>query len=678
MHLNAFVQHCSSRATREGDMSRTGIHRALIVCQLAAIASLAGLSGCVGLVKANNTPLTISLTASPRVVHPGGSTVLTVKATGAIQIILTNNVDNTPQSIPAAGGTVNASPSKSTSYTATATGNNQSAVAEMLVIVSPGVINHVLFMMQENRTFDSYFGMLNPYRKANNFEKGDDGKLYDVDGIDGKLTKISNVNDEGQPFSLFKFTSTCVDDDSSAWLQSYGDVNRFDATVNRPIVMDGFVHTAEGFAKFCNQINPVTGLPNCAGLGAFSDTAGKRAMGYYDQGFLNYYYWMASQFELSDRWFSPVASESVPNRVATMSGGTTQGLVHDPGAEDHLNQQLNIPTIFQELDSAHVSWKIYYSTTLDQCLVTATNCPAPGFPVNRFPATTFTTFTYSGQYVYSKSSIHPNCVAPTQDSGTAVGDPANSFCIDPTHVAPLTQLITDMQNATLPSFAYIEPGYSNDDEHPGSNQSILKGQLSTATVINALMASPSWPESVFFFSYDEGGGPYDHVPPVPGHTNDNTDPSLGITTDIGSIAVNPDGFTPCVAPGGVPTVHCDLNPGTTPGSLPDPGANPADAPAQQGFAAQLGFRLPNMIVSPFSRRHYVSHTPIDHTAIIKFVESRFIGAGVHLTNRDAAQADLSEFFDFQNVPWAIPPTPPAGIPVPNGNDPNCHAGNMGP
>jgi phospholipase C len=571
------------------------------------------------------------------------------------------------------------SPSKNTSYTATATGNNQTAAAEALVLVSPGVINHVLFLMQENRSFDSYFGMLNPYRKANNFEKGDDGKLYDVDGIDDKLTKISNPTDNGTPISLFKFTSTCIDDDSSAWLQSYGDVNRFDFHADRPILMDGFVHTAEDFAIFCSQTN-TNGQPNCPGAGTFTDFEGKRAMGYYDQGFLNYYYYMASQFALSDRWFSPVSSESVPNRIATMSGGTTQGLVHDPGSEDKLNQQLNIPTIFQELDNANVSWKIYYSTTQDQCLTTATNCPGPGFSIDRFPATTFATFAYSGKYLYQKSSANPTCVAPTQDSGTAVNDPKNSFCIDTSHVAPLQQLITDMQKVALPSFSYIEPGYSNDDEHPGSNQSILKGQLSTATLINALMVSPSWPDSAFFFSYDEGGGPYDHVPPVPGHTNDYTDPSLGITTDISSIAVNPDAFNPCLPPlGSPPTVHCDLsraNP--TQHITADPGADPADAPAQEGFAAQLGFRLPNMIVSPYTRRHYVSHTPIDHTAVIKYVENRFIGPGAHLTNRDAAQPDLSEFFDFQNVPWAVPPTPPAGTPAPNGVDPNCHAGNMGP
>jgi phospholipase C len=661
-------------------MAHTRLKLGIVLFELAALfAALAVLSGCVGLVNANNAPLTVALSASPRVVHPGASTVLTVKATGAIQIVLTNNVDNTTTLIPPDGGTVSVSPSKNTSYTATATGNNQTAAAETLIIVNPGIINHVLFMMQENRTFDSYFGMLNPYRKANKFQKGDDGKLYDVDGIDDKLTQISNVNDEGQTFPLFKLTSTCIDDDSSAWLQSYGDVNPFDYKVDRPILMNGFVHTAEGFAKFCSQTDPVTGLPNCPGGGDFTDTAGKRAMGYYDQRFLNYYYWMASQFALSDRWFSPVSSESVPNRIATMTGGTTQGLVHNPGTEDKLDQQLDISTIFQELDNAHVSWKIYYATTQDQCLVTATNCPAAGTPVDKFPATTFATFTYSGNYLYAKSGIHPTCVAPTQDSGTAVGDPKNSFCIDPTHIAPITQLTTDMNNTALPSFAYIEPGYSNDDEHPGSDQSILKGQLATATLINALMASPSWQDSVFFFSYDEGGGPYDHVPPVPGHTNDKTNASLGITTDISSIAVNPDAFNPCVPPGGVPTINCDLTAADpVHGVFPDPGADPADAPAQQGFAAQLGFRLPNMIVSPFSRRHYVSHTPMDHTAVIKFVENRFIGPGAHLTNRDAAQPDLSEFFDFKNVPWGIAPTPPAGVPVPNGNDPNCHAGNMGP
>jgi len=161
---------------------------------------------------------------------------------------------------------------------------------------SSSSVDHVIFMLQENRSFDTYFGMLNSYRQANQWNVGDDGNTYNVDGIDDKLTKFVNEDDEGQSFGLFKLNSTCVDDMTSAWLESYGDVNRYDFGVNRPILMDGFVHTAEGFAKAG------------AGDGSFTDLVGLRTMGYYDQGILNYYYYMASQFAISDRWFSPVAS----------------------------------------------------------------------------------------------------------------------------------------------------------------------------------------------------------------------------------------------------------------------------------------------------------------------------------------------------------------------------------
>jgi phospholipase C len=95
----------------------------------------------------------------------------------------------------------------------------------------------------------------------------------------------------------------------------------------------------------------------------------------------------------------------------------------------------------------------------------------------------------------------------------------------------------------------------------------------------------------------------------------------------------------------------------------DPGVKSTDAPAVHGFAAQLWFRVPNFVVSPFTRKHYVSHVPMDHTAVIKFVENRFISSSTHLTNRDAAQPNLLDFFDFTNKPWATPPSPPTPTPV---------------
>jgi phospholipase C len=63
------------------------------------------------------------------------------------------------------------------------------------------------------------------------------------------------------------------------------------------------------------------------------------------------------------------------------------------------------------------------------------------------------------------------------------------------------------------------------------------------------------------------------------------------------------------------------------------------------------------VISPFSKPHYVDHTPIDTTAILKLIELRFNLNS--LTARDAAQPDISKlFFDFTNKPNLTPPTPP--------------------
>ncbi len=623
--------------------------RAVAVLAALAFAYLLLLTGCGGGAtqgnpgssggSGSNPPAapTATLTANPSTIKPGQSSTLSWSMTNASSA----QIDNGIGAVQVPSGSTIVTPKQTTTYTLTVTGAGGTATANATVTVTGSLssLSHVIFMLQENRTFDTYFGMLNPYREANGYNVGDDGKTYSVDGIDDKLSRFVNYDDEGQPFQLFKFQSACVDDMTSAWLESYGDVNRYDFSLNRQILMDGFVHTAEGFAK------------SGSGDGQFTDLVGMRAMGYYDQDILNYYYFMASQFAISDRWFSPVSSKSTPNRIATMTAGTTQGLVHDPFADDNLTNQLNIETIFQELDQNQVPWKIYYSLTEGGCTDEDGDCGQGGHS-NDFPVTTFSDFSYSTKYLYENPQ-HNACSPPTIGSLQAVGDQSDAFCIDPNHLAPIAQYLKDVAGDALPSYAFIETAYGHSDEHPGSGQSILFGQQQVASLINALMQSPSWASSVFFLSYDEAGGPFDHVPPVPGHSNDNTDSGLGTIPDISTIAVNADSYWPCLPPGGgPPTLHCDLH-------SDDPGASPGDAPAQKGFAAQLGFRLPNMVVSPFARKHYVSHIPMDHTAILKFVENRFVNSGAHLTNRDAAQPNMMDFFDFVDVPWSTPPTPPA-------------------
>jgi hypothetical protein len=403
-------------------------------------------------------PPTVTISANPTSVNAGTPSTLTVNATLATQVTVTGT-DGSSYNFPVVGGAVTngtkvVTPAITTTYTATATGPSSNAAATATLTVVPGItsINHVVFMLQENHSFDNYFGMLNPYREdplgtgtcPNNADGvpqcwniGDDGNTYTVDGIDDKLDTISNEADDGTVIPLYKFTTTCIDDDSSAWLSSYGDANRWDFTTSRKIKMDGFVHTAEGFAANCL----IQG--NCSG-NFTDDTDGMRSMGYYDQGFLNYYYFMAAEFALSDRWFSPIATKSTDNRVATYTGGTTQGLVYDPGYNDHLGG-VSAKSIFQELDQNNVSWKVYYTLTDGQC-GSPDDC-TPG--AASYPATNLGYVYYPDKYLY-KNLTHAACVAPTQPS-SVVGDPSNYFCIDPTHVAPLTQYYSDVANGALAS-----------------------------------------------------------------------------------------------------------------------------------------------------------------------------------------------------------------------------------
>jgi phospholipase C len=618
------------------------------------------------------TATAVTIVANPTSIPSGNSSTLTITTANATALSVTGS-DGTTYTVPVAGGKQTVSPTVTTTYTAKATGASGSVSATAAVTVTAGTgasaVNHVIFMMQENHTFDNYFGMLNPYRATNKWNVGDDGNTYNVDGIDPQLNtvaninNVSNVNDQGVTYKLFKLASTCIDDATSGWLESYGDMNRYDFAESRTIKLDGFVHDAQGYATSCIASG------HCSG--DFTDATGQRVMGYYDEEYLNYYYYMASQFALSDRWFSPVSAKSTPNRLATLTGGTTQGLVFDPGADDHIGQR-PINSIFQALDKAGVSWKVYYTDTAGQCL-DPDDCPPEAQATGLYPATTLTYLTYFQKYL----KLNPNhlaCVAPTVAS-SAVGDTSNSFCIDPTHVAWLSQYYTDLTNGTLPAFSYIEAGYGQNDEHPGSFQPVLVGQAAIAKVINAFMGSTSYSDSVFFFAYDEGGGPYDHVPPMPGHSNDKTDPSMLPIPDIASISVNPDvdpAFWPCLPPvGTLATAHCDLK-------SDDPGAHSGDAAAEKGFAAQIGFRVPNFVVSPFAKRHYVSHIPMDHTAVLKFVEDRFIGNKVYLTKRDAAQPDLLDFFDFNTAPWATPPTPPIPVTDASLSKNTCTPSEMGP
>jgi phospholipase C len=424
-------------------------------------------------------------------------------------------------------------------------------------------INHIVIMLQENRSFDHYFGAMTQYRTANNIP---------INSSDGKINDLSQaVGYKSDGIAPYHTGSVCTEDLSPDWEEHHIDINSKDPAAASPTNFDmaGFVPVARGESQFFANQNPPILL---------ADQTGKRAMGFFDDTQLNYYYFMASNFGMSDNLHSPLPSNTPANRMF-IHAATSQGWAHRPQA------QLNAKTIWQELDAAGISWKIYVTD----------------FEI----ASRFNNFkTYLDFFTY------------WNQIGTA-GQNA--------HVVSLKDYFTDVANGTLPSVSFIEAGYfSGKDEHTSninpalgkaSPESVQVGAKAVEQIINALMASPSWKDSIFLFGFDEGGGAFDHAPPV--------------------AVPSPDGIKPR-----------DLIAGK-------------DVP---GDFTMTGTRIPNMVISPFSKKNFVSHTPMDYTAFLKLIETRF---GLPpLTQRDASMPDMTEFFDFSTAtgPWGTPPDPTT-IPV---------------
>jgi phospholipase C len=427
-------------------------------------------------------------------------------------------------------------------------------------------VNHIIVMAQENRSFDTYFGHLMQYWQKNGYPQATNGTT-----LDGMPDNASNVGDPpagGGPaptITAFPLVTMCVENPSPSWNESHVDFNKLDSLST--------VYKGDGFAQTAGHEGPI------------NDVIGARVMGYYTGDNMNYYYFMASNFATSDRWFSPALSRTQINRQY-MLAGTSQGHAYPVTAID---PPLTAKTIVQLLDENHITWKDYVH------------------PLNQpNPCTTASCLigqSYLNQFTYA-STILKN---------------------EPQNIVPVDQFLTDAQNGTLPQVAFVEPASAEGlDEHPADIGSgavdIQQGAKFVASLINGFMSSQSWKDSVFFLTWDEGGGFYDHVSPQPMPSPDGIPPK---DLRAGDICLNSDGSI-----NSSPTCNFQYT----------------------------GYRLPLVVISPFTKKNYVSHTVADYTAILKFIETRFNLKS--LTARDAAQMDMTEFFDFNAVPWRTPPTPP--------------------
>jgi phospholipase C len=234
----------------------------------------------------------------------------------------------------------------------------------------------------------------------------------------------------------YHIQTTCAENQSPSWDEEHVDANRYDPA-SSTATMDGFVYVAGRFSR---------------DIGG-ADIQGLRVMGYYDDTDLRYYYFMATEFATSDRWFALVMSNSMGNRIFVLAG-TSAGHAYP------FTTTLSNLNIFELLDNNHISWEVYLT-------------PTSGPPDD--PEDTGSTYLFSLQ-------------------------PFASQHMD--RIVPIAEYLTDVANGTLPAVSFIEtsPGL---DEHPGKNVQI--GAAYVAVLVNALMASPSWADSVFI-SWDESGG----------------------------------------------------------------------------------------------------------------------------------------------------------------------------
>lgn len=301
-------------------------------------------------------------------------------------------------------------------------------------------IEHVVVLMMENHSFDDHFGMLG---RGDGFTRTPGGKPINCNpGPD---------NDYIVTFPLPNTVTPLDSDISQSWDQSH------------LCWADG---TNLGFAQNC----------------------GPASMGHFTKELLPFYYSLASQFPIGDRYFCSVMAQTYPNRRFLIAG-TALGDVSTNSSGISSTDAPN-GTIFDRLDAFGITWKDYY----------------PDIP--------------------TAALFLPNYLN-NQTNGK---------------MAPINQFLTDAAAGQLPQFSLVDP-YVNYSEESGD---VSIGEAYAARIINAVLEAPTWSKTAMILVYDEHGGWYDHVPPQPAVRPDDVPPEITVPPDQPG-AYDYTGFrVPCV------------------------------------------------------------------------------------------------------------------------------------
>ena len=469
-------------------------------------------------------------------------------------------------------------------------------------------VNHIIVVMQENHSFDNYFGVLayapgSPYHPgAQGCQAGDhgcvDGLSCQADGAGNLSCSNSNLDDDGTRVRAFHDASRCVSPDlDHEWVSTHEEAN-----FNNPNGALGGT-ASDGFVRVNDTTEQVD-----QGVESPTDD---QTMGFYSQDDIPFYYDLAQKFAIDDRFFSSVLGPTFPNRSYFMAATSFGHLTTSDEVPPLGGYKPITGTIFDLLDRRQVSWGNYFQDVPQAASFRA----------------------------LSISTLTPHFFPVSLFLAQAAGLPGVG---------------------ALPQVAFVDPNFGaagtalENDEHPPTD--IQRGQAFVSAVLNAVRQGPYWKDSVIFITYDDHGGFYDHVAPPRAPQGQARTPD-GISPGQCADLSNPPAS---LKPGA--GAECSANfQSTTDTSVldaqllcPELADNPTGPyPAQCASFDQLGFRVPFLVVSPFAKPHYVSHTIGDHTSLLAFIEKRFLrtnNSRLHLTLRDQYAGTLEDLFDFDNAP----------------------------
>jgi phospholipase C len=486
-------------------------------------------------------------------------------------------------------------------------------------------VEHIVILMQENNSFDKYFGTL---RGARGFS---DPRAVNINLPLASGTGTTPVPVFLQPAGAANTTA------GYAVPPNYGNLG-------------GPADGADVLPPF--RINPADISPGLTSLGltylpgtdhswptqhagwnqgqwdSWPTAKGPITMGYYTREDIPYHYALADAFTVGDGYHCSILGPTNPNRCYLWTGcvgnvnylgsggvdGVGGGPVTGNGLENGAYYVWH--TLPEVLQDAGVSWKIY------QDLFGSTFNPDFGDGTSNSFAGNFTDnpVLYFNQYATAPTSspLFQNACTGTQimNSIPSTGAPEAAWLAWAEQL--FDQFRSDVKGGKLPQVSWLvaPAGYCEHPDWPSNY-----GAWYIAQTLDILVSNPDvWSKTVLLINYDENDGGFDHiVSPTPPQTSANGGSTVSIENEIVTTST-PNG------------------------------------------PIGLGVRVPFLAISPWSKGGWVNSQVFDHTSVIQFIERRF---GVEEANispwRRAVAGDLTTVFNF-----ASPNDAPARLPGTDG------------